>query len=386
MKSYCCATAGPNPAAAIRADTRRRSRWRSLPCSASFRRRWRSVARTTNASPASSSAAFSACSPKMSSCCQQSLDPTGGCRHGSAARSFRRRGAGSVDGDGRRHALRLRPHLPLRRPLLRRRRKESELQLLRRDAVADWSAVEPSIFGTLLMRALTPEERYRLGAEYTPNAFIGRLVRPTVEEPVRERGTVVQAEAMPLRERGRAVDRKAAEVRRRVQGAAACAGGTRRRVHAGPCSFAPGLEGRSVGVGVWRVAHRRAGGAGGGRVRIGVVRGVGLHGRGDGLFEPDRESAGGERAVTLLRRSWWRSRSVAISARPPASSSRARTGSSTGRPGKTNSHRSLGPPPMRNASRTACRLLPNPRPGDAPPPTPPDRSPPDPPPSPRAAR
>ena len=91
--------------------------------------------------------------------------------------------------------------------------QKSELALLRRAAAADWSAVEPSIFGTLLVRALSPEERHRLGAEYTPRAFIERLVRPTVEEPVRERWTAVQAEVMQLREQGRAVDVKAAESR-----------------------------------------------------------------------------------------------------------------------------------------------------------------------------
>ncbi|MGV3708220.1 MAG: class I SAM-dependent DNA methyltransferase [Gemmatimonas sp.] len=75
---------------------------------------------------------------------------------------------------------------------------KSEIAILRRAAEADWSAVEPSIFGTLLVRALTPEERHRLGAEYTPRAFIERLVRPTVEEPVRERWTAVQAEVLQL--------------------------------------------------------------------------------------------------------------------------------------------------------------------------------------------
>ena len=37
-------------------------------------------------------------------------------------------------------------------------------------AKADWRDVEPTIFGTLLTRALDPEERHRLGAEYTPRA------------------------------------------------------------------------------------------------------------------------------------------------------------------------------------------------------------------------
>jgi hypothetical protein len=87
----------------------------------------------------------------------------------------------------------------------------AELALLRRAASADWSAVEPTIFGTLLVRALTPEERHRLGAEYTPRAFIERLVRPTVEEPVRARWAAVQAEVLQLRER--AATRKRAQDR-----------------------------------------------------------------------------------------------------------------------------------------------------------------------------
>ena len=91
--------------------------------------------------------------------------------------------------------------------------QRSELALLRRASAADWSAVEPSIFGTLLVRALSADERHRLGAEYTPRAFIERLVRPTVEEPVRERWTAVQADVMQLRERGKPADVKAAEAR-----------------------------------------------------------------------------------------------------------------------------------------------------------------------------
>jgi hypothetical protein len=96
--------------------------------------------------------------------------------------------------------------LPLTRP---------ELVLLEAAARADWSAVEPAIFGTLLTRALDPEERHRLGAEYTPRAFIERLVRPTIEEPVLERWTAVQAEVLQLTETGRPKDRAAAEGRLR---------------------------------------------------------------------------------------------------------------------------------------------------------------------------
>jgi len=85
-----------------------------------------------------------------------------------------------------------------------------EIILVLEAARADWADVEPSIFGTLLTRALDAAERHRLGAEYTPRSFIERLIRPTVEEPVRERWTAVQVEALQLRETGRPKDRVAA--------------------------------------------------------------------------------------------------------------------------------------------------------------------------------
>lgn len=64
----------------------------------------------------------------------------------------------------------------------------------------DWSQVEPAIFGTLLERALDPKERHRLGAHYTPRAYVERLVRPTIEEPLRADWLVAQADARRLRE------------------------------------------------------------------------------------------------------------------------------------------------------------------------------------------
>lgn len=85
-----------------------------------------------------------------------------------------------------------------------------DVAILQRAARADWRDVEPSIFGTLLVRALDPDERHRLGAEFTPRAYVERLVRPTLEEPIRERWTLVQAEVLQLRERGRPQDRRRA--------------------------------------------------------------------------------------------------------------------------------------------------------------------------------
>jgi hypothetical protein len=90
-----------------------------------------------------------------------------------------------------------------------------DLAILLEAAQADWRYVEPSIFGTLLVRALDPTERHKLGAEYTPRAYVERLVRPTVEEPVRERWTRVQAEVLQLRETGRKRDETEAVLRLR---------------------------------------------------------------------------------------------------------------------------------------------------------------------------
>lgn len=89
------------------------------------------------------------------------------------------------------------------------------LAFLLRASQADWAHVEPTIFGTLLTRALDPKKRHRLGAEYTPREFVERVVRPAVEQPIRERWTAVQAEVLQLIERGRPKDRKDAEKRLR---------------------------------------------------------------------------------------------------------------------------------------------------------------------------
>lgn len=70
-------------------------------------------------------------------------------------------------------------------------------------AKADWRHVEPAIFGTLLERALDPTERHRLGAHYTPRAYVERLVMPTVIEPLREDWTTAQATALQLEREGK---------------------------------------------------------------------------------------------------------------------------------------------------------------------------------------
>ncbi|MFZ4110054.1 MAG: type IIL restriction-modification enzyme MmeI, partial [Polymorphobacter sp.] len=62
----------------------------------------------------------------------------------------------------------------------------------------DWRCVEPAIFGTLLEQALTPEERAKLGAHYTPRPYVERLVEATIMEPLRAEWAAVQALPSPL--------------------------------------------------------------------------------------------------------------------------------------------------------------------------------------------
>ncbi|MGY1458183.1 DNA methyltransferase [Luteimonas sp. A534] len=72
---------------------------------------------------------------------------------------------------------------------------KAQLAMLIDAAKADWRHVEPAIFGTLLERALSPGERHKLGAHYTPRAYVERLVLPTVIEPLRDEWKDVQAAA-----------------------------------------------------------------------------------------------------------------------------------------------------------------------------------------------
>ena len=71
-----------------------------------------------------------------------------------------------------------------------------QLGLLKNAARQNWGNVEPAIFGTLLERALNPDERHQLGAHYTPRAYVERLVLPTVIEPLRADWENVRAAAI----------------------------------------------------------------------------------------------------------------------------------------------------------------------------------------------
>ncbi|GAB3835794.1 class I SAM-dependent DNA methyltransferase [Hymenobacter jeollabukensis] len=77
-----------------------------------------------------------------------------------------------------------------------------QMALLLKAAEADWTEVEPAIFGTLLERALDPKERHSLGAHYTPRRYVERLVLPTVLEPLRREWTAAQAASARRLEEG----------------------------------------------------------------------------------------------------------------------------------------------------------------------------------------
>jgi hypothetical protein len=79
---------------------------------------------------------------------------------------------------------------------------EIQLSLLIDAAQKDWREVEPAIFGTLLERALDKRQRHKLGAHYTPRAYVERLVVPTIMDPLRADWRDVQAAALTLANAG----------------------------------------------------------------------------------------------------------------------------------------------------------------------------------------
>ena len=59
-----------------------------------------------------------------------------------------------------------------------------DVAALQAASALDWSAIDPSIFGTLFERGLDPAKRSQLGAHYTDPATIARLVEPVVQRPL----------------------------------------------------------------------------------------------------------------------------------------------------------------------------------------------------------
>lgn len=67
-----------------------------------------------------------------------------------------------------------------------------EIDRLRKAARMDWSAIDPSIFGTLFERGLDPAKRSQLGAHYTSREDIETLVEPVVMDPLRREWDAVR--------------------------------------------------------------------------------------------------------------------------------------------------------------------------------------------------
>jgi MmeI, DNA-methyltransferase domain/MmeI, N-terminal domain/MmeI, helicase spacer domain/MmeI, target recognition domain len=69
---------------------------------------------------------------------------------------------------------------------------KDELERLYQAARLDWSAVDPSILGTLFERGMDPDKRSQLGAHYTSREDIEILVEPVVMKPLRREWREVQ--------------------------------------------------------------------------------------------------------------------------------------------------------------------------------------------------
>jgi hypothetical protein len=65
--------------------------------------------------------------------------------------------------------------------------ERGELEQLREAARFQWSQVQPSIFGSLLQGGVGHDRQWALGAHYTHEADIQKIVQPTVVEPWQER-------------------------------------------------------------------------------------------------------------------------------------------------------------------------------------------------------
>ncbi|MDF1632076.1 DNA methyltransferase [Mycoplana sp. MJR14] len=81
---------------------------------------------------------------------------------------------------------------------------KEEIGELAAAASHDWRDVEPAIFGTFLEQALDPTDRRRLGAHYTPRAYVERLVIATVIDPLRAEWDSVRSTADRQKSDGKA--------------------------------------------------------------------------------------------------------------------------------------------------------------------------------------
>ncbi|MHA1435247.1 MAG: DNA methyltransferase [Candidatus Heimdallarchaeota archaeon] len=65
--------------------------------------------------------------------------------------------------------------------------KKSELQLLYNAALQDWSKIQPAIFGNIFEASLRKEDRHKLGAHFTRESDIMKIIEPSLLRPIRNK-------------------------------------------------------------------------------------------------------------------------------------------------------------------------------------------------------
>ncbi|HEV7877919.1 class I SAM-dependent DNA methyltransferase [Bradyrhizobium sp.] len=83
------------------------------------------------------------------------------------------------------------------------------LDILRNIARLDWSAIDPSIFGTLFERFLDPDKRAQIGAHYTDPEKIMMIVNPVIVRPLTAEWEAAKGEIADVLSRSRGKPGKA---------------------------------------------------------------------------------------------------------------------------------------------------------------------------------
>lgn len=83
------------------------------------------------------------------------------------------------------------------------------LDILRNIAKQDWSAIDPSIFGTLFERFLDPDKRAQIGAHYTDPEKIMMIVNPVIVRPLTAEWEATKIEIAEILSRSRGKPGKA---------------------------------------------------------------------------------------------------------------------------------------------------------------------------------
>ena len=75
-----------------------------------------------------------------------------------------------------------------------------ELTLIAEAAVENWAKIDPAIFGTLFVGSMDQKERHALGAHFTSEADIQKVIQPTIIRPWRERISATRESTLLARE------------------------------------------------------------------------------------------------------------------------------------------------------------------------------------------